>query len=59
MSTAAGASVTFGEMAHEREDALQGLLQRAAPAMLEVGSALKSAEAVLAARLIPLLDVPG
>jgi hypothetical protein len=45
LGTAAVASVSAGEMVHEQEDALQRLLQSGAPAMLEIGSALKSAQA--------------
>ena len=45
LGTAAVASVSVGEMADRQEDALQRLLQSGAPAMLEVGSALKSAQA--------------
>jgi hypothetical protein len=53
LGTAAVASVSAGEMAHQREDALQRLLQSGVPAMLEVGSALKSAQAwEVEARLI-------
>ena len=45
LGTAAVVSVSAGEMAHQREDALQRLLHSGVPAMLEVGSALKSAQA--------------
>ena len=44
LGTAAVASVSVGEMADRQEDALQRLLS-GVPAMLEIGSALKSAEA--------------
>jgi hypothetical protein len=45
LGTAAVASVSIGEMADERDSVLHNLLQSAAPAMLEIGSALKSAQA--------------
>ncbi len=45
LGTAAVASVSVSEMADNQADALQRLLQSGVPAMLEVGSALKSAEA--------------
>jgi hypothetical protein len=45
LGTAAVASVSVGDMADQQEDALQRLLQSGAPAMLEIGSALKSAQA--------------
>jgi hypothetical protein len=45
LGTAAVASVSVGEMADQQEDALQRLLQSGTPAMLEIGSALKSAQA--------------
>jgi hypothetical protein len=45
LGTAAVASVSLGEMAVRQEDALHRLLQSGLPAMLEVGSALKSAQA--------------
>ena len=45
LGTAAVASVSVGEMAERQEVALRSLLQSGIPAMLEVGSALKSAQA--------------
>ena len=45
LGTAAVGSVSIGEMADQQEDALSRLLQSGVPAMLEVGSALKSAQA--------------
>jgi hypothetical protein len=45
LGTAAVASVSIGEMADRREDALRRLLQSGVPAMLEIGSAVKSAQA--------------
>lgn len=45
LGTAAVASVSAREMADQRDDALHNLLQSAAPAVLEIGSALKSAQA--------------
>ena len=45
LGTAAVASVSVGEVADPREDALHRLLQSGLPAMLEVGSAVKSAQA--------------
>jgi len=45
LGTAAVASVSVREMADEQDDALHNLLQSAAPAMLEIGAALKSAQA--------------
>jgi hypothetical protein len=45
LGTAAVASVSVDELADTREDALGRLLQSGVPAMLEVGSALKSAQA--------------
>jgi hypothetical protein len=45
LGTAAVASVSIGEMGDEQEDALSRLIQSGVPAMLEVGAALKSAQA--------------
>ncbi|OGO56694.1 MAG: hypothetical protein A2V85_07655 [Chloroflexi bacterium RBG_16_72_14] len=45
LGTAAVAGVSVGEMADTRESALQRLLQSGVPAMLEIGSAVKSAQA--------------
>jgi hypothetical protein len=45
LGTAAVGSVSVGEMGNTREAALQGLVHGAVPAVLEVGAALKSAEA--------------
>ena len=45
LGTAAVASVSIGDMAEKQERALEGLLRGAAPAMLEIGAALKSAQA--------------
>ena len=45
LGTAAVASVSLSEMAGKQAAALQRLLQSGVPAMLEVGSALKSAQA--------------
>ena len=45
LGTAAGGSVSVGEMGNTREAALQGLVHGAVPAVLEVGAALKSAQA--------------
>src|SRR4029077_9444118 len=44
LGTAAVASVSVGEMTHTEDDPLTRLLQSGVPAMLEVGSALKSAQ---------------
>ena len=45
LGTAAVGSVSVSGMADEQEDALQGLLKGAVPALLEIGAALKSAQA--------------
>ena len=45
LGTAAVGSVSVGEMGDTREAALQGLVHGAVPAVLEVGAALKSAQA--------------
>ena len=45
LGTAAVGSVSVGGMADEQEDALEGLLKSAVPALLEIGAALKSAQA--------------
>ena len=45
LGTAAVGSVSVSGMADEQEDALQGLLKSAVPALLEIGAALKSAQA--------------
>jgi hypothetical protein len=45
LGTAAVGSVSVGEMGDSREAALQGLVRGAVPAALEIGSALKSAQA--------------
>lgn len=45
LGTAAVGSIGVSEMADRQKDALQRLLQSGLPAMLEVGSALKSAQA--------------
>ena len=45
LGTAAVGSVSLSGMADEQEDALHGLLKGAVPAMLEIGAALKSAQA--------------
>jgi len=45
LGTAAVASVSLGEMGEEQEDALSRLVQSGLPALLEVGAAVKSAEA--------------
>ena len=45
LGTAAVGSVSVGEMADKRDDALTNLLQSAIPAVLEIGSAVKSAQA--------------
>ena len=45
LGTAAVSSVSVGEMGNTREAALQGLVHGAVPAVLEVGAALKSAQA--------------
>ena len=45
LGTAAVGSVSVGEMADRQEDALHRLLQSGVPAMLEIGSAVKSAQA--------------
>ena len=45
LGTAAVGSVSVSGMADEQEDALQSLLKSAVPAMLEIGAALKSAQA--------------
>jgi hypothetical protein len=45
LGTAAVASVSLGEMGDEKEDALHRLVQSGVPAMLEIGAAVKSAQA--------------
>jgi hypothetical protein len=45
LGTAAVAGVSVSEMADKREDALHRLLESGVPAMLEIGSAVKSAQA--------------
>jgi hypothetical protein len=45
LGTAAVGSVSVSGMADEQEDALQSLLKSAVPALLEIGAALKSAQA--------------
>ena len=45
LGTAAVGSVSLGGMAEEQEDALDRLLQTAVPALLEIGAAVKSAQA--------------
>ena len=45
LGTAAVASVSAGEVADPREDALQKLVASGLPAILEVGAAVKSAQA--------------
>ena len=45
LGTAAVGSVSVGEMGNTREAALQGLVHGAVPAVLEVGAAVKSAQA--------------
>ena len=45
LGTAAVASVSVSEIRDEQEDALRRLLQSGVPAMLEIGSAVKSAQA--------------
>lgn len=45
LGTAAVASVSVSELADRQESALQRLLQSGVPAMLEIGSSLKSAQA--------------
>jgi hypothetical protein len=45
LGTAAVGSVSAGDLRAHREDALEGLLQSGVPALLEIGSALKSAQA--------------
>ena len=45
LGTAAVASVSVSELRDEQEDALRRLLQSGLPAMLEIGSAVKSAQA--------------
>jgi hypothetical protein len=45
LGTAAVASVSVREMADEQDDALHNLVQSAVPAMLEIGAALKTAQA--------------
>ena len=45
LGTAAVASVSLGDMADKQEDALHNLLRSGVPAMLEIGSAVKSAQA--------------
>jgi hypothetical protein len=45
LGTAAVGSVSVAGMADKQEDALQGLFQGAMPALLEIGAALKSAQA--------------
>ncbi len=45
LGTAAVASVSAGDLADDEEDALRRLLKSGLPAMLEIGSAVKSAEA--------------
>lgn len=45
LGTAAVGSISVGEMADSQKDALQRLLQTGLPAMLEIGAAVKSAQA--------------
>jgi hypothetical protein len=45
LGTAAVGSVSVSGMADQQEDALHGLVRGAVPAMLEIGAALKSAQA--------------
>jgi len=45
LGTAAVGSVSVSGMADEQEDALESLLKSAVPALLEIGAALKSAQA--------------
>jgi hypothetical protein len=45
LGTAAVGSVSLGEMGSSRETALQGLVHGAVPAALEIGAAVKSAQA--------------
>jgi hypothetical protein len=45
LGTAAVASVSVGELDDEQEDALRRLVQSGVPAMLEIGAALKTAQA--------------
>ena len=45
LGTAAVASVTLPDMLHEQERSIESLIQNALPAALEVGSAVKSAQA--------------
>lgn len=45
LGTAAVGSVSIGEMSDKQEDALHRLLQSGVPALLEIGSALQSAQA--------------
>jgi hypothetical protein len=45
LGTAAVGSVSVGGLADQQEDALHGLLQSAVPALLEIGAALKTAQA--------------
>jgi hypothetical protein len=45
LGTAAVGAVSVGDLAESQEDALRRLLRSGIPAMLEVGSAMKSAEA--------------
>jgi hypothetical protein len=45
LGTAAVASVSAGDLTDSQEDALHRLLQSGVPALLEIGSALKSAQA--------------
>jgi hypothetical protein len=45
LGTAAVGSVSIGDLADQQEDALHRLLQSGVPALLEIGSALKSAQA--------------
>ena len=45
LGTAAVASVSISELRDQQEDALSRLLQSGVPAMLEIGSAVKSAQA--------------
>ena len=45
LGTAAVGTVSLSGMADEQEDALHGLLKGAVPALLEIGSAMKSAQA--------------
>ena len=45
LGTAAVGSIGIGDLAERQEDALERLLQSGVPAMLEIGAALKSAQA--------------